>query len=162
MHCARQTRRIETSEVSGIVSRAVRASDLDRQRVVEMLGEHAAAGRLTLSEFEDRASTTYRASHLSELDQLLADLPTTRLYRSRPEVNRRSEAIVRRRWPHGAWAPWAPWAMTAMICVLIWALTSIGQGEWLYFWPVWVIGPWGVAMFCGLRAGWGRASSPRR
>ena len=159
MHGARQARRIETAEVSEIMNRAVRASDLDRERVVEMLGEHAAAGRLTLSEFEDRASAAYRASYVSDLDQLFADLPTARVSRPRSEVVRRSEGIVGLRWPHRAWGPWA---MTAMICMLIWALTSIGQGEWLYVWPIWVIGPWGVAMFCGLRAGWSRAGSPRR
>src|SRR5262245_38690225 len=40
--------------VRSVVDRAMRASDRDREAVVALLGEHTAAGRLTLAEFEER------------------------------------------------------------------------------------------------------------
>jgi hypothetical protein len=33
-----------------------------------------------------------------------------------------------------------------VLVVGIWALTSIGSGGWSHFWPMWVIGPWGVVL----------------
>lgn len=33
------------------------------------------------------------------------------------------------------------WFSTGLVCIVIWFLTTRGQG---YFWPGWVIGPWGI------------------
>jgi len=30
--------------------------------------------------------------------------------------------------------------------LVIWAATSLATWEFLYFWPVWVIGPWGAVL----------------
>jgi hypothetical protein len=54
---------------------SVRASDNDRERTLAALQEHTAAGRLTLDEFAERASTVYAARTLSELAGTTADLP---------------------------------------------------------------------------------------
>jgi hypothetical protein len=54
---------------------SVRASDSDRERTLAALREHTAAGRLTLDEFAERASTVYAARTLSELATTTADLP---------------------------------------------------------------------------------------
>ncbi len=35
------------------------------------------------------------------------------------------------------------WFSTGLVCVLIWFFTTQGRG---YFWPGWVIGPWGIFM----------------
>ena len=56
-------------------SPAVRASDAERYHVVELLGEHAAAGRLTLAELEERVQRAYQASTRGELAELTRDLP---------------------------------------------------------------------------------------
>lgn len=56
---------------------AVRASDAERYRVVELLGEHAAAGRLTLAELEERVQRAYSANTRGELAELTRDLPET-------------------------------------------------------------------------------------
>ena len=32
------------------------------------------------------------------------------------------------------------------IVLAIWAATSLATWEFLYFWPVWVIGPWGAVL----------------
>jgi hypothetical protein len=58
------------------VSDALRASDADRAYVADALSAHLAAGRLTISEFDDRVRDAYSARALGELRQLLADLPT--------------------------------------------------------------------------------------
>jgi hypothetical protein len=54
---------------------ALRASDADRERVTELLGEHAAAGRLTVEELGERIDAALAAVTRPELDALLADLP---------------------------------------------------------------------------------------
>jgi hypothetical protein len=53
----------------------LRASDDERHRVVELLGEHAAAGRITLSELEERVGQAYGATTRGELAELIRDLP---------------------------------------------------------------------------------------
>ncbi|GIJ44736.1 hypothetical protein Val02_16220 [Virgisporangium aliadipatigenens] len=53
----------------------VRASDADRERTMDALREHTAAGRLTLDEFADRAAVVVEARTLDELRATVADLP---------------------------------------------------------------------------------------
>jgi hypothetical protein len=53
----------------------VRASDLDRERAVEFLKAHYAAGRLQDDELSWRSDAAYRAVAISELDWLTSDLP---------------------------------------------------------------------------------------
>jgi DUF1707 SHOCT-like domain len=53
----------------------IRASDEDRGRIATALGEHYAAGRLTLEEFQERLDRAYAATTLGELDDLMTDLP---------------------------------------------------------------------------------------
>lgn len=53
----------------------VRASDADRERIVELLRQHTAEGRLTMDEFEERMTAAYAAKTYGELGPLTADLP---------------------------------------------------------------------------------------
>jgi hypothetical protein len=53
----------------------LRASDADRDRTVAALRHHAAAGRLTLDELDERSERAYSATTLAELADLHADLP---------------------------------------------------------------------------------------
>ena len=53
---------------------SMRASDVDRQRTVEVMQEQTAAGRLTLDEFSDRLARAFTATTRGELDALVADL----------------------------------------------------------------------------------------
>jgi Domain of unknown function (DUF1707) len=64
----------------------IRASDLDRERAVEFLKAHYAAGRLQHDELAARTDAAYRAVALSELDWLTSDLPA--LVRPRPRRRR--------------------------------------------------------------------------
>src|SRR5689334_4419988 len=72
-----------TTDVIGLTvpgpgaSRAVRAGDDDRRRVMDQLQAHFVAGRLTSEELEGRFEQTLAARTLADLDVLLADLPQT-------------------------------------------------------------------------------------
>ncbi|MPZ27834.1 MAG: DUF1707 domain-containing protein [Micromonosporaceae bacterium] len=61
--------------VPPLASPPVRASDDERHRVVELLGEHAAAGRITLAELEERVGRAYATTSRAELAELTRDLP---------------------------------------------------------------------------------------
>jgi hypothetical protein len=54
---------------------AMRASDGDRERVVQALQEQVGEGRLTLAEFEERSGEAYVAKTVGELRKLTVDLP---------------------------------------------------------------------------------------
>jgi hypothetical protein len=53
----------------------MRASDSDRERVVELLQQHTAAGRLSLDEFAERVDVACAARTLGELAVVTSDLP---------------------------------------------------------------------------------------
>jgi hypothetical protein len=123
----------------------LRAADADRSAVATVLGEHMAAGRLTVAEYEERLARAYAAKTYGELAELTADLPTGGAAPA-PAVRPEGPAVHAGGW-HGAdaWA-WRSWASTAVIVITIWAITSLASWELLYFWPVWVIGPWGAVL----------------
>jgi hypothetical protein len=54
---------------------AIRVSDAERDATVRTLGDHAAVGRLTLDELEDRAGRALAAKTRGELATLTSDLP---------------------------------------------------------------------------------------
>jgi hypothetical protein len=54
---------------------ALRASDAERERTVELLRRHSVEGRLTLEDFAERISLAYEAKTRDELQQLTSDLP---------------------------------------------------------------------------------------
>jgi N-acyl-D-aspartate/D-glutamate deacylase len=55
--------------------REVRASDAEREAVVEQLQRALTQGRLTVSEFEERVQVAYAARTLGALSDLTRDLP---------------------------------------------------------------------------------------
>ena len=74
--------------------RAVRASDAEREQVSRQLGAHAAAGRLTPEELDERLDAVYAARTHADLDRLLVDLPAHR---------RRASPIAPARWRGRTW-----------------------------------------------------------
>ena len=143
-------RRAERTAMSGYPG--IRASDEDRGRIAAALGEHYAAGRLTLEEFQDRLDKAYAAATVGELDRLMADLPGTDLGRL-PE--RRAPGPVQV--PAGgsvlAWrAAWRFWLTVSVIAFVIWLLGGAG-GPWF----LWVAIPLGLLMLRRWMAG-----GPRR
>jgi len=55
--------------------RDVRASDSERELVVERLQRAVGSGRLTVAEFEERVAAAYAATTRGELAELTKDLP---------------------------------------------------------------------------------------
>ena len=65
----------------------LRASDDDRERVLDELRRHAAEGRLSVDELEERTERALAARTVGELALLTRDLPEPR-----PEPARRARA----------------------------------------------------------------------
>lgn len=119
----------------------LRIGDAERERAIAQLGRHVGDGRLDLAEFTQRSDRVATARTRTELDAVQADLPRL------PDPER--EARIRR----GVLAAvWGPWALAGVVCLVIWALVALGGGGG-YFWPIWVIGPWGAMLALGTLAG---------
>ena len=149
----------------------LRAGDSDRAAVALVLGRHMADGRLTVAEYDDRVSRAYAARTFGELAELTADLPATDGGRSVEPV-RRDDAAPEHRAPvqacgpiarrHGHADAWAAWRRTAVIVLAIWAISSLAASELIYFWPIWVIGPWGAVLLAQTVSGSGRRPRSRQ
>jgi hypothetical protein len=59
------------------ISPQVLASDTERERAANLLGEATGEGRLTLAEYSDRVAAVYASRTRADLEPLLADLPQT-------------------------------------------------------------------------------------
>jgi len=58
-----------------MTDRAIRASDKERESVVDVLRDAYTDGRLTLEEFDDRTSAAYASKTWADLRELTTDLP---------------------------------------------------------------------------------------
>jgi hypothetical protein len=131
----------------------MRASDDDRQQVVDRLRAALEEGRLRLEEFTERVGLAYQAVTYGDLAQLHADLPAV------------SPAAA----PHNVPAPapppaaaagssafadlpaplkvlWTIWLAAVAINVVVWVLVMGTSGHFVYPWPVWVAGPYGAVL----------------
>jgi Domain of unknown function (DUF1707) len=61
--------------VSIVSGESLRASDAERDRVVQFLKEHTTQGRLALEELKERTGAAYAATTRLQLHQLTVDLP---------------------------------------------------------------------------------------
>jgi Domain of unknown function (DUF1707) len=126
-HRRHEEREVERLAAPGPPSGSIRVGDADRERVAELLRNHAAAGRLDTHELEQRLERAYAARVGSDLHAVLADLPA--------EPAARSVPLRRTTTP----TPVLPLAIGALIAVA--AITSAWWLMWL-IWPlVIVLGP---------------------
>jgi hypothetical protein len=132
----------------------LRAADTDRAAVATVLGEHMSAGRLTLAEYDERVANAYAAKTFGDLAALTADLPLSE--RSHAQAPTPQPAVSGpacgpgRAWHrHGHDHSWRAWVRTSLIVLTIWLATSLSSGGPIYFWPIWVIGPWGAVLLAG-------------
>jgi hypothetical protein len=143
----------------------LRAADTDRAAVATVLGEHMSAGRLTVDEYDERLARAYAAKTYGELDELTADLPAAVLA-PRPAPPRPASLTPATVAAHGSCAgdpdSWRSWLTTSLIVLTIWAATSLASWEFLYFWPVWVIGPWGAVLLAQTLSGARDGDTPRK
>jgi len=135
----------------------LRAGDADRAAVATALGRHMAEGRLTVAEYDERVARAYAARTYGDLAVLTSDLPAadgvrpgSPAVRQQPAPGRFAGTAVRRRGSAGAWAAWR---RTAILVLCIWAITSVASAQFIYFWPIWVIGPWGAVLLAQTLAG---------
>ena len=119
----------------------LKISDLEREQVVNTLADAYARGRLTLPELEQRSELALTSRTRGQLDAVLVDLPQPA---AAPAA--RPHRPARRGLHHAGPPRFHAWLATALICLVVWLATSVAAGTVLYFWPVWVIGPWGAAM----------------
>jgi hypothetical protein len=138
---------------------SIRAGDDDRDRVAEQLREHFAAGRLSDAELKERIDATYTAKTFGDLNPVIADLPAlpaparaTPASPRRPpdQAGRPAGRPAGRGWHSGSGvalrAAWAAWLAAVSVNLVIWVLVSISNGDPVYFWPMWVAGPWGAVL----------------
>jgi hypothetical protein len=124
---------------------SLRAGTADRERVARVLQDAFGEGRLDSTELQQRLDAAYGAKTLGELRPLTADLPNDEALRPAEPVLRRT-ARGYRGLPLPLKAAWAVWTTVVGINVLVWFLVAITNHHWIYPWPVWVAGPWGVVL----------------
>lgn len=132
------------------VTRGVRASDAERERIAQLLQAAAAEGRLSPEEAGDRLATASGATYREELHQLVADLPIER---------------EQRRPPRATWVLWsvARFALVATLVLTFWGFWGVRLLLWpLGFMAVAMLSrPWRHRRWRRFRAReWGVAAGP--
>ena len=134
----------------------MRASDAERQDVVERLRAALDDGRLKMDEYVERMGRAYEAVTHGDLVPLCRDLPET------PTPARRGRAGSARPVPAPVPAPdhrgvfarqpaalkvlWTIWLVAVSVNVVVWVLVSATTAHLQYPWPLWVAGPYGAAL----------------
>jgi hypothetical protein len=126
---------------------SLRASDADRERFVEALGQHHAEGRLTAEELTERTERAYAARTLGDLDTLATDLPPLQPPAPQPAQppgwDPGAAGLPPRMRPPGPRRAAAKanllrsvlwYGLLSVVLIVIWALSGRD-----YFWPVWPI-----------------------
>ena len=105
------------------ISPDMRAGDEDRDRTVSLIREAYAEGRLT------------------------TDLPAMPTPSAPPAVAASGTVATPDRQRADLRKAWAAWAGVSILVNVIWAATWISNPDSShYYWPIWVMGPWGAAM----------------
>jgi hypothetical protein len=136
----------------------MRASDAERQVVVERLRAALDDGRLKMDEYVERMGRAYEAVTHGDLVPLCRDLPDTTTPAPAPPAPAPAPAPV----PAPAPAPdhrgllarqpaalkvlWTIWLVAVSVNVVVWVLVSGTTGHLQYPWPLWVAGPYGAAL----------------
>lgn len=128
----------------------MRAADADRERVAECLREAVGEGRLTLDECDERLRGVWAAKTFGELDRFLTDLPAPAMERQSQvmPVSPKAPVPPSRHEPNPklpGWLSllWRLWFVAVMVNLVIWLVVVLTTSSMVYFWPVWVAGPWG-------------------
>jgi hypothetical protein len=142
----------------------LRAADADRQFVAGRLRDALNEGRLNLSEYDERLQDTYAAKTYGDLDKILDDLPVASAAHSQvapvtppiqqPVAQAAGEAapgstpdrLQPRRMAPWLLGVWSAWLVAVSVNIVIWLLVSVSSGQLVYFWPMWVAGPWGAVL----------------
>jgi Domain of unknown function (DUF1707) len=110
-----------------MIEQPIRASDKERDSVVDVLRDAYTDGRLTLDEFGERMSAAYAAKTWTELRELTADLPVEPLlgadlnYRAQPQPPRLTAGPRQARRDHPL--------NRLLPVVFVWMLISVTAGS---------------------------------
>ncbi|MGY1836734.1 DUF1707 domain-containing protein [Blastococcus sp. SYSU DS0510] len=141
----------------------LRAADSDRAAVAAELGRAMSEGRLTVAEYDERLARAYAARTFGELAELTTDLPAPA---PQPAAARSAHPVPacgsRGYGRSHQQVAWGSWSSTAVIVLLVWGITSLASGEFLYFWPFWVIVPWGAFLLMGQAFAGGRGDTDEK
>ena len=129
----------------------MRASDADRQQVIERLRVALDEGRLKMDEYLDRMGRASEAVTYGDLTPLLTDLPEAGLARPAPAAPVPAPPAGPPPATRGGFAGlpaplrvlWTIWAAAVSINLVVWVLVSATTAQLIYPWPLWVAGPWG-------------------
>jgi len=116
----------------------IRASDAERDAVVEELRRHAADGRLTMTEFEDRVAEALAARTRGDLAPVLRELPPLPEPSQQGETRRRPRSPVRL----------PQFVIVAVIAVAVIAMLRVGAW-WMIFPMFWIVGGMTRTGACG-------------
>ena len=134
----------------GELNPSIRASDADRERVVEVLRRNTAEGRITAEEFDERMAAAYEAKTLGALSELTTDLPV-----DLAEHAQRQKELARKAKPGKALSRQmrqevSGIASLGVILTTIWLVSGGG-----YYWPAWPLGVIGAITLARLIQMWG-------
>ena len=129
---------------------SIRASDADRERVVELLRQHSAEGRITSEEFDERMSAAYAAKTMGALSELTSDLPVDLAEHTRHQAELARRNAARKPVSMQLRAAVASWASLAVLLTVIWAVSGGGA-----FWPAWPLGVLGALTVARFIKTWG-------
>jgi hypothetical protein len=118
----------------------LRIGDAERESTAALLRRHAAEGRLTLDELDDRLQQVYAAKTAGDLNAQLEDLPSIRTEvelvkpDTKPVSRQEQRAACRQERRGGRGGPsslvmWSGWISTNLILIAIWVLTNLGGGD---------------------------------
>jgi hypothetical protein len=133
----------------------MRASDAERQDVVERLRAGLDDGRLKMDEYVERMGRAYDAVTHGDLAPLCRDLPETTTRPAAQPVGPAPAPVpapapdhrgVFARQPAALKVLWTIWLVAVSVNVVVWVLVSGTTGHLQYPWPLWVAGPYGAAL----------------
>jgi Domain of unknown function (DUF1707)/2TM domain len=118
----------------------LRASDAEREQVIELLRRHHRDGRLTAEELVERIDRVNAATTFGELDATMANLPRLLRPPAAPPTSTeqvRAPGAARRSFYRVLFA----YVVINLFLIGIWAFSGRGA-----FWPIWVMLVWGLGM----------------
>jgi hypothetical protein len=122
----------------------LRVSDDEREIFTERLASGLADGRLDLPEFERRLNLMSEATTRSDLELVVADLPPSRRERDQVAADKRQSDA--REWRK----EWGYWLGGALVMTTIWAVNSVRDGEFAFYWPLAPLGIWAAILLAEL------------
>jgi hypothetical protein len=122
----------------------LRASDADRDFATRLLEQARIEGRLDATEYGARASQALASRTLGELGPLVSDLM----------VGQPAPFASPRQGPPPGFL--RGWVGLAVLFNVIWLITVVTTGHFLYYWPIWPMLGTGVPVFMALMFGGSR------